>query len=268
MTLVTTTAEELTSRATIAFDRFIALVAETPSTTPVGDGTWTSLDVAGHVLTVLRRYTSRDVTSSAGLSPTMAAVDAQNQAELDALGDLSVHEVLEELAVEHAELQSRRVDLNATFPFHFGQRIDGAGGRGNAIGELLVHGYDIARSVGRPWPIESRDALLVLNALLQVAPGVVDPAATRDMRALIEFRVKGGRPQTLIIDRGTASIIDSSRVDGRPDVVLGGPPVPVLLNLHGRLTAGRAAFRGVLVRGGRRPWLGLQMAKIFESPGG
>ena len=131
-----------------------------------------------------------------------------------------------------------------------------------------MHGHDVARAAGRRWPIEARDALLVLNANLQVAAGVVSAAATREMTATFEFRVKGGRPHTLVIDRGAASMVESAQVAGRPDVIVAGPPAPFLLNLYGRLSAPRAALRGVGIRGGRRPWLGLRLASVFDTQNG
>lgn len=265
MTLTTTSLAELQQRQELAMRRFVEIVAEVPPDTPVNDGTWTVRQVAAHVLTVTRRYTQRDIAVASGLSATFADLHAQNQTDVDAIGDRSTAELIEDLETEQQHLLALQLDPDATYPFHFDQRIDGLGGWGNLIGELLVHGYDVARAGGRPWTIEPRDAVLVLNGVFQVAPGALNRAAVRDLTAAFEFRVAGERPQTLLIDRGTARIVDSAGAPGRPDVVLGGPPVPVLLNLYGRLGAVRAGFRGVRIRGGRRPWLGLRLASLFDS---
>lgn len=266
MNLIDTSVEELKEREQVAFRRFLAVVTETPSATPVADGAWNAGQVAAHVLTVFRRYNHRDLTSPTGLSKNMADLDAQNQAELDAVSGLTHAEVVDELTSEQKLLENLELDPATTYPFHFGQTIDVFGGWGNAIGELLVHGHDVARATGRRWPIAPRDALLVMNANFQVAAGAVSPEAAQDMSATFEFRVRGGRPQTLAIERGDVAMLPSSLVPGRPDVVLAGPPVPFLLNLYGRLSTPGAALRGVGIRGGRRPWLGLRLARVFETP--
>lgn len=263
-----TTADELRRREALAFTRFVTVVRETPPEIPVADGAWNAGQVAAHVLTVMRRYTERDVTSPVGLSPTMAGVDAQNREELEAVQHLSPAEVLEALVAEQERVLAIDLDLDASYPFHFNQQIDGKGGWGNAIGELLIHGLDIARAGGHPWTIDPRDAALVLNAMFQVMAGLVNPDVTRSMTATIEFRPKGGCPQSLVIDRGSASVVDASRCPARPDVILAGPPTPLMLQLHGRLSTPRAALRGVGIRGGRRPWLGLRLPKIFDAPMG
>jgi hypothetical protein len=36
--------------------------------------------------------------------------------------------------------------------------LDLAGVTGAELGEVLVHGYDIAKATGRPWPVAAEDA--------------------------------------------------------------------------------------------------------------
>ncbi|RNL77583.1 maleylpyruvate isomerase family mycothiol-dependent enzyme [Nocardioides marmorisolisilvae] len=268
MSLISTSFEELQRREALAFARFATVVSEVSDNARVGDGDWTVAQVAAHVLTVFRRYTERDLTSAEGLSLTMSGVDEQNRVELAAEAHRSLAEVLEELRHQQALMQDLKLDAEATYPFHFGGRIDAFGGWGNMLGELLMHGYDVARTGGRPWPIEPRDALLVLNANFQIMPGVVSTETTQDMEASFEFRVKGARPHTLLVNHGSARVVDSSQAGAPPDVVLGGPAPAFLLNIYGRMSTPHAALRGVLIRGGRRPWLGLKLASIFDTPMG
>ena len=49
MSLITTSREELLDRTEVAFTRFRELVADVPADIRVGDGTWLTSDVAGHV---------------------------------------------------------------------------------------------------------------------------------------------------------------------------------------------------------------------------
>ncbi len=256
---VITGGSELKDRTRVAFDRFVTLVAEVQPELPLPGSDWTAGEVARHVLTVLRRYTSRDVTSRDGLSPTMDAVHEQNRAEIAGLDDVTHAEVLELLQQEIERFIALNLTIEDRFEFHLGVTVDGAGGIGNMLGELLVHGYDVAMAAGRPWPIADRDALLVLGSMFQILPGVVDPDATARVDVAVELRIPGGAATTLLFRRGTAAAVRTATTTRRPDVVITGRPSWLMLNLHGRIGPLRAARHGVLVRGGRRPWMALKV---------
>ena len=46
------------------------------------------------------------------------------------------------------------------------------------LGEQLIHGHDIARAAGVPWPISQSDALLVADGAVRVLPDYVRPAGS------------------------------------------------------------------------------------------
>ncbi|MFC7448971.1 hypothetical protein [Rhodococcus daqingensis] len=265
MSLTRTTREELADRCGVAFSRFLDLSSATPADIRVGDGAWSAADVATHVLTVFRRYNDRDLTSRQGLSSSVAGLHEQNDAELRALAAVSHGQVLEELRTEWGRFALQDMDMDGVYPFHCGGTIDGYGGWGNMLGELLIHGYDIAMAAGRPWPLDDRDAVLILNGVFQVAPGFVDPARTAGVVARVEFRVPGGDPQVLAIDHGRCGVEEARRAGVRPDVVIGGPAPGLLLSLYQRIGVLAAARRGVLIRGGRRPWLALRLTQWFPA---
>ena len=73
---VFTTGDELWDRVHQAHRRFAALLSVTPCKTEVPGSEWNAGQVAAHVLTVLRRYTQRDIRSPEGLSPSADAVAA------------------------------------------------------------------------------------------------------------------------------------------------------------------------------------------------
>ena len=92
------------------------------------------------------------------------------------------------------------------FPWYSGVKLDVATASGLLLAELAVHGFDAARTLGRPWPIASADARTIIRASATLAPWYVDPDATRGDRTTYRIVVRGGPAFRLRIDDGTASI--------------------------------------------------------------
>ena len=264
---VTLDAQELWDRIDEAQARFTALVESAGPYLMAAGSTWTARDVVGHILTVARRYTERDITSTEGLGDSPRAVDAINRAELLALEGLDMEDLLAQLESQmktvRAALPPDSTDLDQRFPFHGGVSIDSAGGLSNLIGEFLVHGRDLARSAQRRWKIDARDALLIINGVLQVLPGYAEPAATDSLKVCL--RTSGAADWMLAFEHG--------KLDSRPamsrevaDVVLKAPPETLLLVLYSRIGTAASIRRGLLVAGGRRPWRIAHLSKHLQQP--
>jgi uncharacterized protein (TIGR03083 family) len=135
-----------------------------------------------------------------------------------------------------------------------------------ALGELIVHGHDIATATGRLWPISPEDAKLIVGTVCpQMSPLAVRPDAGRGGASVTyEVRLRGNGPRYVIrVADGTAQV----RTAGGPvDCVISADPVTFLLVVYGRMTPGRALLRGGIVSWGRRPWLGLRYKKLFFNP--
>lgn len=263
---VFTTGDELWDRIHQAHRRFAALLSVTPHKTQLPGSDWTAGEVAGHVLTVLHRYTQRDLTSREGLSPEGIGVRDQNAVELEELGNYSVAEVLDRVWQELADIEKklpRDIDLHTRFPFHGGQEMDAAGALGNLIGEFLVHGRDVARARGKQWKIGSRNAALAMSVGLQAAPGYLAPDAPGDLK--VEIRTPESNPWVLeVVDREVTS---RRAVRGEAvDVRIFGRAEPLLLNLYGRFGIPRATLHGTVVVGGRRPWRLTRLPSTFLVP--
>ncbi|MES1169510.1 MAG: hypothetical protein ABUL47_02360, partial [Leifsonia sp.] len=117
--LVYTTGDELWDRIHQAHRRFAALLSVTPAKHPIPGSQWTAGEVATHVLTVLRRYTRRDLSDPAGLSGDREELADRNAAELAVYQDVSVREIVDLLWQELADLEHvlpRTTDLHRTFP--------------------------------------------------------------------------------------------------------------------------------------------------------
>lgn len=263
---VSTSADELWDRVYQAQRRFAGLLSVTPGNTPVPGSAWTAGDVAGHVLTVLRRYTRRDLTSTEGLSPTGAGVAAQNASELARLETSSVAETLDQIWQELDAIEEklpRTMDLHEQFPFHGGQTMDGAGALGNLLGEFQVHGRDVARARGKKWKIGDRNAALALTIAVQTAPAYVAPDAPGDLRLAI--RTSETAPWVLDLANGVLTSRPAVRREV-VDVRLLARPEPLLLNLYGRIGIPQATLRGITVSGGRRPWRVTRLGSSFLAP--
>jgi hypothetical protein len=263
---VYTTGDELWDRIHQAHRRFAALLSVTPGRTPVKDSTWEAAQVAGHVLTVLQRYTQRDITSRDGLSEDAGAVAQQNEDELAALGQYSVAEVLDRIWQELADIEKllpRDTDLHQVFPFHGGQQFDVVGALSNLIGEFLVHGRDVALARGKQWKIGSRNAALILSTGLQVVPAYVSPDAPGDLTLLI--RTPESNPWVLELVDGRLTSRKAGRGE-RPDVSLYARTEPLVLNLYGRFGLARTTLHGVALVGGRRPWRLARLPRTFLVP--
>src|SRR6202030_2078649 len=60
------------------------------------------------------------------------------------------------------------------------------------LGEQLVHGLDIARGANRSWNISRDDALLVIPAVLALAPKYLWATRTKNLDISFELRMRGG----------------------------------------------------------------------------
>lgn len=264
---VRTDSDELWQRIDLAEQRFIDLVRSIGPDV-VGTGTtWSSRDVVAHVLTVVERYTNRDIASTDGLGATPREVDVINERELRALDGVPMAELLDRLEAHVARVKAafapEHLDLHLRFPFHGGVTIDAAGGMSNIVGEFLIHGRDLATAAGRPWRIESRDALLIINGVLQLLPAYAEPSA-KGMLDLM-WRLPGAADWILAFDNGAATSRPADTGE-RVDVILTAPPETLLLFLYQRLGPLAALRGGLRVAGGRKPWRVAKLQKFLQKP--
>ena len=235
--LTATTIEELMARidASGARLRGVARGAEPAAVVP--GSTWRVRDVVAHVVTVIRRYT-RGVT----IGDHPRDVDRINEDELATLADLEIDQLLAEHEQELAALRDgwgQLTDLTTTFPFHGGAAVDAAAALANVVGEHLVHGRDIAMAAGEPWEIAERDAVLVLNGVVQILPGYVrTDAPTEPFAARLEL--PGAVPWLLAFD-GAELVSRAAGEADRVDAVLTDAG-SVLLALYGRSDANDLAW--------------------------
>jgi hypothetical protein len=134
------------------------------------------------------------------------------------------------------------------------------------LGELLVHGWDIATTLGRPWAIGRDEANIVARGVLPVLPMVVDPAAAAGVSLAYELSLRGGGPRVLIRVQTGASRSSQSSRGRRPICRISADPAAFLLVSYGRVGQLGPILRGQLIAWGRRPWAALRLNSFIRNP--
>src|SRR5207302_2749724 len=86
---------------------------------------------------------------------------------------------------------------------------------GHALGETVIHGFDLARVVGRPWTITARDALLILEGfwfplLASLPPSAPFFEGPVENALSCDIHLRGGRKTRFVLDRGGLRVEDPS----------------------------------------------------------
>jgi len=157
-------------------------------------------------------------------------------------------------------------ELPATHPVPFfgGVTIQLAAQSAILLGEFVMHGHDVARSIGRPWPIDPAHARLILAALTALVPRYVDRARAGGLTATYQVRLRGGSSFQVRFHGGTAAV--GPPHPGAADCRLTADPVTFLLVVYGRRSQWPGIVRGQLLAWGRRPWLGPRFQRLFVRP--
>jgi Mycothiol maleylpyruvate isomerase N-terminal domain len=248
--------------------RLIAMVTTAPDPTVRVPATpqWTVAEAFAHVGTVAPRYVQgarqegewvRDVGDLADL----------NARQLAALPGTEVPVVAEHLRAALAGL-ARLItgfgDRQPVFTFHGGQRIGADVALGVLLGELVVHGHDIAGAVRRPWPIEPAHVELILQGVTPILPGWLAADRARGHTGRYEVRLRGQGVHRFAFDAGRLTMNPAG--PWRPDAVISADPAAFLLVTYKRISQWPAVATGRLVAWGRRPWLALSFAGRFHQP--
>jgi uncharacterized protein (TIGR03083 family) len=131
------------------------------------------------------------------------------------------------------------------------------------LGEVLLHGYDMAAALGTPWPIDPGDAGLVLAAYTPVFALQADPERTRGLTAAYGIELRGAGAMTVRFRDG---IFEVEAAGGPVDATLSADPVAFLMVGAGRLSRSEAVALGALTLGGNRPDLAFDFPTLFIYP--
>ncbi|GAA3458505.1 maleylpyruvate isomerase N-terminal domain-containing protein [Saccharothrix longispora] len=240
---------------------------------------WTVADTAAHVVTIASLYTTLLAPEPEVADPVIAAriptVTVDTVADINTLVLGRFHE--RNPAALAATLRSSvatvldlttRTDPERTVPWLGASRVPVGGVLAHLVNEMLIHGWDIARAVGAPWPIPAREAapffdLFIVGMIRNDVGSLFDGAPSNDRRIAVAFRSRHTKPVTLVLHRGRVSVEEPG---GPVDVRLGFDPAALHLVLFGRVSRTRAALTGKLRVTGRRPWLLFEFLRAVRMP--
>ena len=156
-------------------DRFTAVVAAAPDpAAPIPGSDWTVREATAHVVTVTRRFSDRPEGRGTWVRDPRE-LGALNDAQIEALGDLDMAALADRLRRELAALTAQvraYGESPPSFTFHGGEEVAADVALGILLGELVVHGWDIAAATGRDYTCEPE--------LLQAACQFVEQAVAQN----------------------------------------------------------------------------------------
>ena len=134
---------------------------------------------------------------------------------------------------------------------------------GILIGEVLLHGYDIAQTIGKDWTIDPEAARQAVYSTASTLALAVNKETTRDLDVRLETRVRGGKRYVVHIDHGRAR---TEPPGGKVDLVMSVDPVAYLLVGYGRQGPWPQVLKGKMLAWGRRPSLAAKLPVFFRRP--
>jgi uncharacterized protein (TIGR03083 family) len=234
---------------------------------PIPGSAWTVREAAAHLVNSAGVH--RDIaegTPSPFESLAPEAVAVANAGRLADIPEGDPHKLaglLTEAVAEFLEATAHRSGHDGV-AFHAGLPVDLAALTCISLGELLLHGYDIATAAGAPWPIASHDAEFVLYGYRTYLGGLVRPEAVRGLTARYALELVGGSSFVVRIVDGQYR---TEPVASEPaDCTITADPAAFLLAVSGRITQWEAIALGTFRAEGSRPDLALSFMNLFAYP--
>ena len=217
---------------------------------------WCVREVAAHLLVVVEafeRYLTGDTTPVIDITD-LATTNPIAIATIQEGNVVTLTKSLEAATDRFLELTRDR-DITDPMWWHGVQTTVGAV-YGIYLGELLMHGYDVARTIRRPWPIDGAGATTVFEGIARIVYLFVDPVRSQH-DASFELRLRTG-PSFVFRFSGGALRVEAGRARD-VDCRISAGPAALLPVLYKRRSQWGAIARGQLVAFGRRPWLALRL---------
>ena len=238
---------------------------------------WSAAETAAHLVADLREHAALATGADRPSPATSASVDGRNaaergaeanQAQLDGFPERNLSVLADLLEDAAAGLNSAVGHLPSEEP------IVTANGvvmtpptlMSICLGEQLIHGLDLARAAGRPWPMNRSDALRVIPGIMAIAADYLDQETANGVHLDYELRFGPYDRYRFAVDGARVTVSPANNSDDRPDCVISADPAAFLLVGYGRVGQWSQILRGKLRAGGRRPWLALRFSSLLIRP--
>jgi uncharacterized protein (TIGR03083 family) len=255
------------AQAQDAFDRFCEVLrtAGTPERAAVGR--WTVHDVAAHVAGGMEINVAM-LAGQPSPAATIEGIAVLNDEVVAARRDLDLVHLaarIEETAAAYVAAVRAHAD-DPEVAWHAGLRLPLSTVVAAALGEALIHGYDVARATGAAWRIPAEAASAVFRGFVPLLPAyVAEDGPGRPAR--FGVRLRGPDPVAATFDfAGDGLTVRPGAVSGPVDCTVSADPAAFLLVMYGRMNPLRSAVTGRVVAWGRKPWLGLTLPDRFRRP--
>ncbi|HEV8623164.1 MAG TPA: maleylpyruvate isomerase family mycothiol-dependent enzyme [Acidimicrobiia bacterium] len=245
--------------------RFAELVVSAPDLSVLARGSrWTVREVAVHVAVGARAFADLAAEPKPSI-PSMAILSEEIERRMADVSETDPGKVaaLTQDAVE--DFIDAWVDRPADDPVDWdGCPVTAATLAGVLLGEVVMHGYDMAYALGRPWPIDPNHAGLILGAYGPLFPLIVDAEAAKGHTAGYALDFGGGPVLTVRFTDGVIGLEPPGM--GPVDVTLCSDPVTFLMVADGRLSQYEAIALGRMSATGDRPELAVGFKDLFVDP--
>jgi uncharacterized protein (TIGR03083 family) len=258
-------AMDLFHRASGHVDHLLSTI-DVPPETPVPHLDWTIGDLAAHLVQAeqIAGQLLDGETSPYQSFDVIAELNARFLAEKPER-DLPTLSRQFHDAIEHVSAKLQSLPDDARVPFHGGWTFSPPEAMAMMSGELLVHGWDLATTVGRPYEIDPADARLIIYAIAGLMPEIVDPESAKGFSGIYELRIRDGACFRLCFEDGELHV---SRVTpgGPADCRILADAAAFLLMGYGRGSQIAPILTGKVVAWGLKPWLAAKFTSLVRSP--
>jgi hypothetical protein len=252
--------------------RLVTLVRSVTDANSASVGTWTVGEVAAHLSHCFRADTDaiagrpvpEAIVTKAGIAEATAKLLAEDRERDPAV----LADRIGTLANEFDDVASR--SRAATVDWLQGVRLPPSAVACHLLNECLIHGHDIARATGRPWPIQRHHALLAIEGAVLPLITALPPTAfvnqekASSFRARFELRLRGGRRTLMVFDRGSLTLDAAGTRD--IDAHISADPTALMLVFIGRQGIWKPLLGGKLAAWGPRPWKLARMFTVISPP--
>jgi uncharacterized protein (TIGR03083 family) len=234
---------------------------------PIPDSEWTAREAVAHLVTALDLYTEIVTGTPSPIpacTPVVFAEDSRRR-----IADVSERDPAK-LAYLLGDAADRFVGAaagaagDAVVTWHAGTELPLAELAGFMVGEVVLHGYDIAVACRQPWPLPADEVALILTAYGPHIGMTVDAEATRDLTAAFRIELRGLVSFVVRFDHGRYSVEPDGSVP--TDCTLSADPAAFLLVTSERMVRWPALALGLYEVGGQRPELAVGFKDLFVFP--